>query len=176
MNQIKYGIAVCFVLLTLAGCKNDKQAEPENVKTAEPAIQVVVDMVVKKDDVFQLFYTEGQTLNFGPQSIYINVPGKNESQQIVFDLPNDAVVGNLRLDPGQNQQQEEMTINGFTIKMGDKELVLSAADFFKYFSPNNCVKINPEKFSFTGLKADGIYDPLFYGNYYCMEALKKLNQ
>ncbi|MEL1246021.1 hypothetical protein AAEO56_17235 [Flavobacterium sp. DGU11] len=174
MDHIRNGIAICLLLVTLAGCKNEKQAEPAKQESAKQAAQVVVEMVVKNDDLFQLFYTEG-TSDFGPNSIYVKVSGKAESQAIVFDLPGDAIVGNLRFDTGQNESQGEMIVNKMVVKIGDKELEISAADFFKYFTPSDYVKADPAKFSFTGLKVDGIYDPFFSGNNELVEVLKKIN-
>jgi hypothetical protein len=174
MNKLKSCIALCLIAIAFTGCKGEEKKAEGGEKAGNPSVEVVVDMVVKNDDVFQLFYTEGGN-DFGPNSVYVNVPGKPESQQIVFDLPDDAYVGNLRLDVGQNEAQGEMAINKMIVKISDKELELSSADFLKYFTPAGYVKVDAGKSSFTGVKVDGIYDPFFTGNDALVQALRNLN-
>jgi len=171
---------LAFILLSVAtACKKeDKTSDPSSQQdNTEPAVQVVFDMVVNKDDTFELFYTEDESLNFPPaNSVRVDVKGKPESQEIIFNLPDSAQIGNLRFDPGQNPDQDKMTIVKLIIKQGDKEMELSAADFFKYFQATDYVKVDLKTLSFTSVPLQNVYDPILYGNTTFMQALRELKK
>ncbi len=173
MKQFRNYIAICLTLIIVVSCK--KEATSKDGEPIESPIQVVVDMRIKKNDSFQLFYTESKDMDFDEaRSVWVEVLGKNESQVITFDLPEDVKIGNLRFDGGTNPEQEEMIINKFIIKQHDQEMEINGAEFFTYFDPNEVhVKTSPEKSSFKGITVNGIYDPAFYGNKSLVQALSE---
>lgn len=181
MKQFKNLIALFVVLLAATGCKKDKQADAASgvdQVAGDASIQVVVDLVVKKNDDFQLFYSDDRSLEFTQQkSAWFSVIGKNESQQLVFNLPGEALITNLRFDVGQNPEQDEIIINSMVIKQHDKEMEISGEEFFMYFAPNVVhVKASPAKRSFKGIEVNGIYDPAFFGSSDLVQALAKFNE
>jgi len=179
MKTLKTCIIALVLLSVITGCKKEdsKTSVPAAEEAAaEPAVQVVLDMVVKKDDTFEMFYVEDESLDFGDNKTRVKVKGKNESQEIVFNFPDNASIGNLRFDAGENPEQDEMTINKVIIKQKDKELELSAADFFTHFTASGYVKTFPEKFSFKGIKVNNVYDPMIYGNTTLMHILRELKK
>jgi hypothetical protein len=178
MKRFRNYVAICLVLITMTGCKKENTAgKPgESGEVAEAPVQVVVEMVVKKDDYFQLFYTEDGTTDFKEEkSVWIAVPGKNESQPIIFNLP-DIHIGNMRLDPGHNPAQDEMTVNKIIIKEHDEEMEINETEFFTYFNYGAQIKRYPQGLSFKGVTINGVHDPFFYGNAMLTQALKELDQ
>ena len=163
--KIKVIITVVFLSIISISCKNEKSVEELPVveeKVAESKVNVTVDMVVPIDDSFQLFYTEDNTLNFGEDKcVRVNVKGKETSQKIVFDLPDDVAFTFLRLDVGENKQQKEMKIENFAIKYYGKKFEAKGNLFFQYFSANDQLKVDFEKSTFIP-QGKEIHDPVFY--------------
>lgn len=169
------------MLILAIGCKDEKSTKEvssqEQKESDDSEIQVIVDMTVKNDDTFEMFYNEDGTLDFKTNnSVRVDVKGKPETQSITFNLPDTLHVANLRFDPGQNSKQGEMVMNKLIIRLHDKEVEFNAADFFKHFNSVETIKAQPEKFSFVGVMVNGNYDPLYYGNSNLMNLLKTVNQ
>mgnify|MGYP001245313079 CR=1 FL=1 len=176
MKNVKNFIAGFIVLSAMVSCKNEKSVDElpvEKQAVAESPVQIVVNMTVKKDDILEIFYTEDGSLDFGPKSVRVDVPGKSESQQVVFEMPDDAKLTSLRFDVGQNPDQEEMTIDNMIIKQNDKEFEISGADFFKYFNTTDFVKPT-QGGSFKTVKINGVYDPFVHNKGDLIVALKGL--
>ncbi|WP_294825004.1 hypothetical protein [uncultured Flavobacterium sp.] len=178
MKHIKSCIAVGLLVIVSVGCKNDKStdANTSGQESAEPEIQVVADIIIKEDDVLELFYTEDKELDFGPKRRRVEVKGSDKSQQVVFNLPDDAHIINLRFDVGQNPDQKEIIINKFIVKQHDRELELGAADFFSNFDYNHYVKTFPEKFMVKTSPVDNTYDPVFCGNGAFIASLRSFHE
>lgn len=171
MKTFKNCIAV-FMILSAVGCK-DEIILPEEKKIPESPVQVTAEMIVEENDIFELFYTSDGSGNFSAdKSVRVNVHGNPESQQIVFNLPQDAHITNIRLDVGQNPHQDEMTVNKLIIKQQDKKLEIKAAEFFSYFGNNEFVDTNAKKFTFETNEEGSMYDPLFYAKEPLVKKLK----
>lgn len=154
-----------FSLLIISGCKGETPIDDLPVvtpKLPENEVEVVAAMTVKEDDIFELFYTEDGTNNFGPKSKRVTVPGNDQKQLITFVLPDDARPTNLRLDVGQNPDQDDMIMESLTVKFHNNSLKISAEQFFKYFTPNGDLKVNPEEKIIGPDPRKGGYDPAFY--------------
>lgn len=154
-----------FLLIIIGGCKGETPIDDLPLvtpKLPENEVEVVVAMTVKEDDIFELFYTEDGTNNFGPKSKRVTVPGNDQKQLITFVLPDDAKPTNLRLDVGQNPDQEDMIIESLIVKFHDNSLKISAEQFFKYFNPNGDIEVNPAKEIIIPDPRKGGYDPAFY--------------
>ncbi len=176
MKNFKNFIAGFIVLSAIASCKNEKSIDElpvEKQEVAESPVQVVVNMTVKKDDVFEVFYTEDGSIDFGPKSVRVDVQGKSESQEIVFDMPDDAKLTSIRFDVGQNPDQEEMTVDKMIIKQNDKEFEISGSDFFKYFNITDYV-LPTQGGSFKTQTVNGVYDPFVHNKGELIMALKGL--
>lgn len=154
-----------FLNTLLISCKNEKSVDDLPIvqeKVAESKVSVTVDMLVTVDDSFQLFYSEDNTLNFSEDKcVRVNVKGKETTQKIVFELPDDVGFTFLRFDVGENKQQKEMKIENFAIKYYDKKFEAKGNLFFQYFSANDQIKIDMDKSTFITQGAD-THDPVFY--------------
>lgn len=128
-------------LIALLSCKNDvKQAEeakPEQV--VEKQFVVTLDLIAKKDDNIHLYYTQDRSINFQEvESVWAEIKGSDNVQQVVFKLPEDVVPTDFRLDLGygKNIEQKEIVLNKISFKYYDKMFVASGANIFNYFYPN----------------------------------------
>lgn len=139
-----------------------KSESPQTV-LLESSFKVVLDMVVPKDDTFQLFYIIKGTTDFSEEmSIRLNVKGSDSSQKILFELPEDINIINLRIDVGENVLQNQIQINNFYVDYYDRKFEVKPSEFLNYFRPtteilsvdaNGNIQLKPSK---------EFYDPGFY--------------
>ena len=157
-------LTLCTVGLLLVSCKDDKKVEDTVAEQKkDSSFTVKVKAIVKKDDVFQIFYNEDGTEAFDPNHVItVGVKGSDAEQDIVFTMPEEAVPSGLRFDIGANKELKEVPVKGFEITYFDKSIKGTGKDFMKYFYPNpqvefdtinNIAKIKP-------VPADAAYDPI----------------
>ncbi len=163
----KVATLLILVLFVLTACKKDKSIDELQVvvpKVEESKVKVVLDAVVKKDDSFQLFYTEDGSLNFDEtHTVRVNVKGNVTSQKIVFDLPDDCAFTFLRIDTGENDKQDVIKVNGLLIKYYDKKLDAKGNACFQYFAPNDQMILDFPNSTLTPTPQAGkTYDPILY--------------
>lgn len=178
MKNVRNFIAGFILLFAVTGCKNEKSLDElpvEKQEVKEAAVQVVLNMTVKKNDVLEIFYTEDSSMDFGPKSVRVDVIGKSDSQQVVFEMPDDAKLTNMRFDVGQNPDQDEMTVTNMIVKQNDKEFEISGADFFKYFNTTEYTK-DSKGSTIKTEKVNGVYDPFLYATGDLMAALAALQK
>ena len=100
------------IVFTIFSCKDEKSIDnlevvkPEAV--VDPNFKVTVNVIVKKDDDFCLFYTEDGTADFKGDPIWTGVKGNESVQPIVYTLPKDIYPTQLRLDFGLKKDQEDI--------------------------------------------------------------------
>lgn len=165
MNQskiIKYIFILILGMLVFIGLSNILM-KPINAELNSG--RIVLSAKVLKDDVFQLFYWESSEPNFKiEKSVRTKVKGSTDFQEIVFDLPELIGLQKLRLDIGENHDQEVVLIESLKFSSKKNEYIFDKRDFEQLFAPNKYVK--PEA---TG-KYSGVlgtsgkrefYDPYF---------------
>lgn len=108
------------VILFMVSCKNDTKETTKDEEKLPETFNVSFNLTVKKDDTFQLYYTEDGTLNFGDAlSVKSVVKGSESPQEILFKLPVDVLPTNIRLDLGENKDQENIVVNSMKLKYFD---------------------------------------------------------
>jgi len=135
--------AAALFLMVLVGCKDEKSTDASADKPAVTEIettnnyQVILDVIVKKDDNLSLFYTIDGTDNFFTiQPIWVNVKGSDNVQQATYNLPADVVPTALRLDFGLAKNQEDIVFKKITVKHLDKTFTADGSKIWDYFGPN----------------------------------------
>jgi len=171
--------SILLITVFLTGCKNEKPIDSLDVVKTEQAVkifQVTLDVTVKKNDDFALFYTEDGSINFTGDPIWMGVKGSENSQTVVFNLPEEVIPTNLRIDFGHSQDQEAMTINNFKMTYAGKTFEAPGATFFKYFRPNEeCTEVDKVKALVIPVKKEGKYfGPSFYPEITLGEEIGKL--
>ena len=168
--KIKLISAVLF-LCFLSSCKIDKKEETTDVKPQaetpkllDSKVKLTFDMVVPKDDLFQVYYTLDGTPNCNEdQSAKTVVKGSPVSQKIVFYFPEDVAITYLRFDPGENKDQGTMKVNSFTYEYFGKKMEASGSDFFNYFGgPTEQIIVDAKLGTITPSGKGERYDPVLY--------------
>jgi hypothetical protein len=158
------------IILLLASCKNEAKKEVKQDETKLPeTVGVTFNVLVQKDDVFHLLYTEDSSLNFSDdKSIALRVKGSDQPQDIIFKMPVDVFPTNIRLDIGENKDQGEMAVNSikgsyYTSSFEHKE----PASFVKKWFYFNDFQLSCDEKT-NNVKAvigkDGRYVPLMWCN------------
>lgn len=160
--------------IAFVSCKDDVKKDVEAPKEEKSkTYDVVLNMVVTKDDSFQLFYTDEATQPFDDtKSIWIDVKGAPTAQDIVFKLPEGEVPANVRLDLGVIKTQPEMKFNSLTFKYFDKSFQLKGAQILTYFVPGQFT-FDKQTLAIKTLPGD-VYDPQFYPQSNLSQELTKI--
>lgn len=160
--------AIKYILITLSGIltfvilsRYLKNANSYDLKE----VQVILTARVLDDDVFQLFYWEKSEPKFKiEKSIRTKVKGEGGFQEIAFELPTINDLYKLRLDIGENKDQQTVVIKGIQFLSTEGEYDFNADEFNQMFAPNKNVKVEGGgQFSGTiGTNGDRVfYDPYF---------------
>ncbi|MFP9115056.1 hypothetical protein ACLI1A_14050 [Flavobacterium sp. RHBU_3] len=168
-------VLVAFVCAAfLVGCKQEKTETKHESAIIEEItnVRIVLEMVVKKEDNFQVFYSEipgeGYTQE---QSKIINVKGSDSPQKIVFNLSDELHPASFRLDFGDNKQQEPMEIKSFEFEYFGKKFTAKGTEFFKYFTVNESLVADTSKAILTPQTAKKDYDPQCYSTEPMLQAI-----
>ena len=129
-------LSILLVSVFFTGCKNDKSVDSLEVVKPEVAVdntfKVTLNVIVKKDDDFALFYTEDGTCDFKDTPIWQGVKGNENSQEIKYTLPNDVYPTQLRLDFGLKKDQEDITLRSVILEYKDKRKQISGAELITF--------------------------------------------
>lgn len=179
--KLKYCILGMLTLTTVLSCKIDNKEEgytPEKTeapKNVNSNVKITLDMIVPKDDTFQIFYNENGEMDYnGDLSLRVPVKGQEAPQKIEFPLKEEALPTTIRIDFGENPGQGKMTISKVTVKYFDKALEVSGADFFNYWSPNENLVVDKVAATLTPKSVNNSYDPMAYPSGQLVEALKPI--
>ena len=132
-------ILLLFSAILILSCKNDKTENSKenatNVNTAN-SFKVTLNVTVKKEDDFSLFHTEDGTTNFQGNPIWVKVKGSDMPQDVVFELPDDVIPTQLRLDFGMAKDQDAIKIHSFKMSYYGKTFEIPGEKFYIYFDPD----------------------------------------
>lgn len=119
-------------------CKNDKSTDsldavkPEEV-TVDNVFRVSLNVIVKKDDDFALFYTEDGSINFQDKPIWQGVKGSENSQEVKFALADGVYPTQLRLDFGLKKDQEDIILKSVTFEYRGNKRVIAGSEIINFF-------------------------------------------
>jgi hypothetical protein len=150
------GLVVFIVFVKWIKCSVDKQLLN---------VEVILTAKVEHDDVFQVLYWEKGEEKFKIEnSVRTKVNASAVFQEIKFKLPNLTDLYKLRLDIGEDSNQQNIIIQSFKFKSAKGENEFNANEFNQMFLPNKYIKLNFEG-SYTGFSGDknqkSFYDPYF---------------
>ena len=127
------------VTLFMFSCKNEpKTDEPKtDVEVKSNAFKVTLNLLIKKNDTIHLYYTEDNTISFNEESsIWTSVPGKEQVQDVTFELPKDVFPTEFRVDLGVNKENEKIIFKGFRFDYLDKSFIANENTLYNYFRVN----------------------------------------
>lgn len=156
-------------------CKSDKNENNEEV-VKKPVFKIALDLLIKEDDSLQVFYCEnGETQFDGTKTVWSVVKGNENTQQVLFNLPEDVLPTKLRIDVSKNKLQKPIAIKGITLSYNERTFQAKDTMFFQYFIPNEQIEWDRKKaIANFKIKEGESFDPQF-GSREIMEAeLQKL--
>lgn len=141
--KAKIVLVAALISTFLMGCKNEKSVDSLEVvkpEIVDTSFKVTVDVIVKSDDDFSLFYTQDGTTNFTGEPIWLGVKGSQNEQQVVFELPDDVFPSQLRLDFGLKQNLDEVVLKKISYSYKGKTFDMIGNQIGMYFHPdlNKC--------------------------------------
>lgn len=182
MKTKTFIIALSFLTFFTA-CKNEKKEKATTITedkqpTVKQNFNVELDIKASKKDDFSLYYTEDNTIAFtGDMALWHGVVGGNTREKIVFDLSEEKIPTDIRLDFGMNKEQDSVEVYNVKITYYGNELSLNGSDFFKYFIESKDFKtaIDIQNGSLKIYKNGPEYKtPFFYPKQELIDAIKKL--
>lgn len=164
---------ICLILFSIAiiSCTNEKSKNQGNEsissqitlnKKTEKNLEFIVDIKVKNDDYFYLYYSEHIFSQYHKDDLVVQkVIGSEHFQKIKFIIPESICPIKFRLDVGNNKKQKTMNLNKIILKYGSKECVFKGKNLVKTFKPNKYIDLDETVFSFKTKAINGNYDPFF---------------
>lgn len=146
------------LLLVLTGCISN----PED----NMGFKVKADVVMKKNDSIQVFYTTNGTIDFNEiQSFWVKVKGANKNQTVVLPMPKDTIPKQIRIDFGRNRAQDDIVLNKIELVYKDKEFEMKGNDIYNYFWLNDGYAVLDKKSGVLKRKVKGqLNGPVLYPN------------
>lgn len=164
-------------------CKNENKEE-QVIDSTKPKVEilenfnVIIDASASKNDNFSMYFSEDGTGNFSEQNaVWRDVKGGGENQKILFDLTEEKIPTNIRLDFGLNKEQDSVVINSIKVNYYANSFEFKGSDFFLYFNKDEQFKynINPSKGTLTLYKQDVEYKtPFFYPTQLTNDKVKEI--
>lgn len=142
--KTKIILGIFFLTILFTGCKNEKSVD--NLELVKPEVvdtnfKVIVDVIVKKDDDFALYYTTDGSINFfSIPPVWQGVKGGEGVQQVTFIVPDEIIPTQVRVDFGMKQDQPDIVLKKMTLMYMGKTFILEGTKIFDYFQAdvNQC--------------------------------------
>lgn len=128
------------ILVFLVSCKKETEEKKADVQQEQKNefFHVALDVVTPVEDDFAVYYTEDNTINFtSEKAIWGTVKGQTSPQQISFNLPEEALPTDIRVDFGHRKTGGDVTLQKFTMDYYGNKFEFKGSDFFTYFINNN---------------------------------------
>ena len=154
-------LSILFATVLFTGCKNDKSIDSLEVvtpKEIDNGFEVSVNVILKKDDTFSLFYTEDGTTDFSKTApIWVAVKGNDAEQKVSYILPKDVFPTQLRLDFGLAKTQEDIILKSVVLSYKGKKREFVGPELGGYFVPdlNKCT-FDPMTGTIKAIIIDGV--------------------
>lgn len=181
--KTKFILITVILALAFVSCKNEAKGEAEQEATKENVKQnfsLEMDVISANKEDFSMFYTEDGTINFNADKVvWFGVKQDSTSQKIVFDVAEEIIPTDIRIDFGIVQERGDVTLEKFKLSYYGKTFEAKGSDFFKYFIANEGVKadVDATKGTIRFQKiADKPYTPSFYPQQTILDEIKKITK
>ena len=169
-------------LLVFTSCKDDKKADETTNSLPEKNefFSVELDVVNQLEDNYALYYTEDNTINFNSDKVaWSGVKAQPESQKVIFNLSEEILPTDIRLDFGLNKDQKEVILENVKMDYYGKSFQIKGSDFLNYYRPNDSIKteIDQVKGTIKFLQNPKRFNPVFYyPNEKMLEEISKITK
>ncbi|KIX20495.1 hypothetical protein SY27_11295 [Flavobacterium sp. 316] len=123
---MKYRIFVkLFLISFVVGCSNSNTTNKFLLK---------IDSVIQETDSIHVFYTTNSTIEFNEKaSFWKKVNGSSKNQKIEFLFPDTILPKQIRMDLGNNINQQEIVLNKVDFQYKNKSFSLQGKEIYYYF-------------------------------------------
>jgi hypothetical protein len=174
-TKILYLVIVMSVFFL--GCKNEEKTEVINKETDIEKYTVSLNVIVKEDDDFQIYYTDKTSADFSEESsLWVKVKGSEISQKVVFTIPEGELPTLFRFDFGLNKEQKDIKLESVEIEYFGKKFIVKGKEIAIYFRPVDDTKVDFETGIIKPIVKNGMgVEPVLYPQEVPLEKeLKKL--
>jgi len=138
MKKFVFLLIITFSTLSCKKESNKSSDSDITIQELDESFNVVLDLVIKKDDDIALFYTTDGSVDFSKiPPIWQGVKGSESVQQIVFKLPLDAKPTQFRFDLGRNPEQGDIFLKKVTFKYIGKSREIGCPELVDFFRAND---------------------------------------
>ena len=153
-------ITILLLVTTLFSCKNEGNGEKTGNDNTQPEVtknfKVSLNVLVKKDDNFQIYYTEKTSSDFNEkESVWVEVKGSENPQDVVFNIPENVLPTMFRLDFGVNDKQEDIKLNSVNIEYLGKSFKSETPLLANYFRPLDSTQVDVKTGLIKAILKDG---------------------
>lgn len=145
---MKIRLLIGLLSLSLAfSCQKKAEENKEEIQlTPEQQIfNVEMDVKAENADDFALYYTQDNTINFSDKEVvWRGVKGGMQSERLTFNLPEDVLPTNIRIDFGIKKDSKDVTLERFKIAYLNQTIEAKGSDFLYYFIINDKVQAIPD--------------------------------
>jgi hypothetical protein len=137
MKKIQTFLFVLLITLAFASCKNKKSIDSLELVTpvlVDNNFKVTLNVIVKKDDTFSLFYTiDGSTDFSNIAPIWKAIKGEQNEQSLKYTLPENVYPTQLRFDFGLEKEQEDIILRSVILEYKDKKKEINGPQLVYFF-------------------------------------------
>lgn len=153
-------IVCCITIPLILSCnQRKKQGDGESSESYEDHLIVAVEVMVLKDDYFELYYRNKDEQFNAENSIRVEIKGSEEFQTLLFVLDHHIFPSHIRLDLGMKEDQDPIALGQLAFRYNDAVHEFTKAELQKYFRPNKGLEFDFDTLTARGVPIDGKYDP-----------------
>jgi len=166
--------ALVLSLIFFSCGQKDKKEDVSSEKEITESIDMIVEYKYDKDDVFKVYYnTVTNTPMDGSLLLTNEVHPSSEFQTTTFSFPVGVCPKGIRLDVGNKQDAESITIKSIKIVQGDNVIDFSNWIDTINWSPNECLVYDKDAKVYKIVASNGLKSPVFMSNVIINEKLAK---
>lgn len=183
--KTKYIIATIVFICTLNSCKKeDNKKEEQTTAVVEndnkDFFSVEMEVISLKKDNFVVYFTEDNTLNYNDKNtVWAETKESNETQKVIFNLNEEVLPTDIRLDFGINKDQKEVILEKIEMKYYGKSFLIKGSDFLNFYNKNENIitEIDQTKGTIKFIQKPESFNPIFfYPNEKLLEEIKKITK
>lgn len=171
-------ILLIAIMTMLSSCNSDKKNntnESHNNDKENKELELIVEFKSSVNDRFKVYYTVAPNVEITGEYILTNYTfGSDNVQKTIFKFPVGALPYKLRLDVGENQSVDKISIKNISIKYKDKYINGDNGNYMPYWSLNESIKYDENNFIYNILPVNGKKGPVLIANVDLEEELLKL--
>lgn len=143
--KAKYFIAAMLITVFITSCKNGEAKDASDATLEKSVVKenfnVEMDITAETKDDFTVYYTEDNTNDFsGEKAIWCGIKGGLTPEKVVFDLPEDVIPTNIRLDFGIIKDHKDVMVHNIKLAFHGKDFNIKGSDLLNYFIINDKIQ------------------------------------